>query len=146
MRIYTIGFTKKSASEFFELIKENKISMILDIRLSNSSQLAGFSKAPDLEFFLHEICRCKYAHDLDFAPTAELMEDFKSKKINLAQYETLYIELMESREAIPHFLKDYLHYENVCLLCSEETSATCHRRVFAELLLKNIPGASLKHL
>jgi uncharacterized protein (DUF488 family) len=146
MIIYTIGFTKKSASVFFELISENKIEMMLDIRLNNSSQLAGFSKGIDLEYFLRKICGCKYAHDLVFAPSAELMYDFKLKKIKLNQYETTYSELMESRKALDHFVKNYSEFESICLLCSEETPANCHRRVLAELLIRIIPEASLVHL
>lgn len=146
MKIYTVGFTKKSAGEFFELLKANKVGMLLDIRLNNSSQLAGFSKGPDLEYFLREICDCDYAHELVFAPSHELMEDFKSKKISLEQYEKTYSDLIKSRKGLEHFVKNYSKLDNVCLLCSEDKPAGCHRRVLAELLTKVIPGASLKHL
>jgi uncharacterized protein (DUF488 family) len=146
MIIYTIGFTKKNASDFFGLVKANKIAVMIDVRLNNSSQLAGFSKCPDIEYFLREICGCGYAHELIFAPSAELMEDFKSKKIKLAQYEKIYSELMDERKALDHFEKNYSQLDNVCLLCSEDTPANCHRRVLAELLLKIIAGASVKHL
>ncbi len=69
MKIYTIGFTQKSAKQFFELIKKNNINILLDIRLNNKSQLAGFTKGDDLEYFLSEICNCEYKHCLEYAPT-----------------------------------------------------------------------------
>lgn len=146
MDIFTIGFTKKSARQFFSLIKENRINLLLDIRLNNSSQLAGFSKGSDLEYFLTEICDCKYEHDLIFAPTAELMNGFKDKKITPEQFEQQYMDLMSSRGALKHFSSQYVNAKNVCLLCSEERPTYCHRRVLADMLISALADVNVYHL
>lgn len=146
MTIYTIGFTKKSARDFFELMKASQITLLLDIRLNNSSQLAGFSKGSDLSYFLSEICKCGYQYETIFAPTKELMQDFKSKKISPEQFEANYTQLMTARGALPYFMQHYATVGSVCLLCSEELPDSCHRRVLAELLIKEMPGTVLKHL
>lgn len=146
MTIYTIGFTKKSAHDFFELIKANQITLLLDIRLNNSSQLAGFSKGSDLNYFLSEICKCGYQYEAIFAPTKELMEDFKSKNITAEQFEINYTQLMTARSTLPYYIQHYATAGSVCLLCSEEFPDSCHRRVLAELLIKEMPGTVLKHL
>lgn len=146
MNIFTLGFTKKSAEQFFGLIKENNIDLLLDIRLNNSSQLAGFSKGSDLEFFLNEICNCKYNYDSLFAPTTELMNGFKDKKISLEQYEQQYIDLMVSRGAIKHFLNRYTKVENLCLLCSEDKPDQCHRRILADMLKSELPTIKVLHI
>ena len=146
MNLYTIGFTKKSARSFFESIKTNGIKMLIDIRINNSSQLAGFSKGSDLEYFLDKICNCRYKHEIIFAPTQEIMDSGKSKKISLEIFEKLYSELMETRNSLNYFIENYSSIKNICLLCSEDTPDNCHRRVLANLLLKTIPGVSVKHL
>lgn len=146
MTIYTIGFTKKSARDFFDLMKANQITLLLDIRLNNSSQLAGFSKGTDLEYFLGEICKCGYRYEAIFAPTKQLMEDFKSKKLTAEQFEISYTQLIAARGALPYFMQHYTTAGSICLLCSEELPDSCHRRVLAELLVKEMPGTVLKHL
>ena len=77
MKIYTMGFTQKSAETFFERIKENKIELLIDIRLNNQSQLAGFAKGRDLKYFLDKLCQCGYAHELRFAPEKKLLDEYK---------------------------------------------------------------------
>lgn len=98
MNIYTIGFTKKSAEQFFTILKDNKISKICDVRLNNSNQLAGFSKGRDLKFFLSRIGNIEYSHELIFAPTKEILDNYKKKKITWDEYEELYIGLLEERD------------------------------------------------
>ena len=93
MNLYTIGFAQKTASMFFELMKENNIDLLLDIRLNNKSQLAGFTKGQDLKYFLSEICNCDYIHYLYYAPTKDILDDYKHKKISWEQYEERYINL-----------------------------------------------------
>ena len=147
MTIFTIGFTKKTARTFFELIKANKIKTLLDIRLNNSSQLAGFSKGGDLEYFLEEICDCNYKHEMIFAPTKELMDNFKSNKMSVKEFETGYLQLMEERRAEAYFYELYAEVDSVCLLCSEDTTEHCHRRLLAEMLVNIHPDASvIKHI
>jgi len=95
LNIYTIGFTKKSARIFFTLLKENKINTVVDIRLNNKSQLAGFSKGEDLRYFLNEICSIEYKHDPDLAPSKEILSSYKDKKISWQQYEEQFGDLLE---------------------------------------------------
>ena len=85
-KIYTIGFTKKSAENFFEILEKNNISKIVDIRLNNTSQLAGFTKYPDIEFFLKKISHIEYVHDSLFSPLNETLKKYKSKNITWNDY------------------------------------------------------------
>ncbi|NLY50166.1 MAG: DUF488 domain-containing protein [Firmicutes bacterium] len=146
MKLYTLGFTKKSARAFFELLKSHGIGTLVDIRLNNSSQLAGFSKGSDLEYFLAEICNCDYHHELKFAPTKEIMDGFKSGQISLQQFEKLNSDLMAERNALSYFADKYLGCKDVCLLCSEDKPDKCHRRILANLILERLPGTTLLHL
>lgn len=138
MNIYTIGFTQKSAQKFFTLIKNNNIDLLLDIRLNNISQLAGFAKGKDLQFFLHEICNCNYIHDDAFAPTKFLLESYRAKKTSWADYEKVFNEILKSRPLKERFINLYGGYNNICLLCAEPTPEQCHRRLVAEYLKNNI--------
>ena len=146
MTVFTIGFTKKRAQEFFELIKTNEIKQLVDIRLNTNSQLAGFSKGNDLEYFLEEICGCGYCHEMIFAPTKELKDNFKSKKISVIQFENDYMQLLSDRNALNYFHKQYAMMDNICLLCSEDTPEHCHRRILAEMIAGKYPGTIIKHI
>ena len=97
MNLYTIGFTKKSARAFFELLKKIEIELLLDIRLNNKSQLAGFTKGDDLCYFLSEICNCKYRHCLEYAPTKDILDGYKKKNISWNEYEEMYTNLILKR-------------------------------------------------
>lgn len=145
MKLYTIGFTQKSAREFFNKIKSNKIELLLDIRLNNVSQLAGFAKGKDLEYFLNEICNCKYEHLISFAPTKELLENYRAKKISWSEYEKTFNNILMNRQIEKDFTK-YLNYENVCLLCTEPTADQCHRRLVAEYLKAKLPNIEIIHI
>jgi len=140
MRIFTIGFTQKSAEQFFELLKLHKIRVLVDIRLNNSSQLAGFTKGNDLKYFLKEICNAEYVHLLELAPTKEILDKYKKKIINWEEYEKLYLDLLESR-GVKEELARKLDpgFEHICLLCSEATPEKCHRRLAAEFIKNNYP-------
>ena len=134
MTVYTIGFTQKTAEQFFELIRSRGIQLLIDIRLNNSSQLAGFSKGNDLKYFLSAICACDYAYMAEFAPTKELMEGYKDKKISWKEYEEGYSSLIKSRGCLDELLELCKRHKNICLLCSEAAAANCHRRVLADML------------
>ena len=138
MKVYTLGFTKKTAQEFFTLIKENGVELLIDIRLNNNSQLAGFSKGADLEYFLKELCSCRYVYDEAFTPTKEIMDGMREKKLTVEQYDATFKALMQERGALPHFEKDYGKEKSLCLLCSEETPRMCHRRVLASLVKESM--------
>ncbi len=146
MIIYTIGFTQKSAEQFFNLICENKIELLLDIRLNNKSQLAGFAKGNDLKYFLNKICDCAYEHCLEFAPTGNILEAYRKKAINWNEYEQLYTELMNKRQAHFRFTERFSKYQQIVLLCSEPTAKQCHRRLLSELIQNTAPDIIVKHL
>ena len=146
MKLYTIGFTKKSARRFFELIKLHNIDVLVDVRLNNKSQLAGFTKEEDLEYFLSEICKCRYYHNILFAPTKEILDSYKKNQITWDEYVKQYEPLIEKRKAVQFFLKLFSEYDNVCLLCSEPTPEHCHRRLLAEMIKDENPSIDIMHL
>lgn len=146
MYLFTVGFTKKSAEQFFELIMKNEIEIVIDIRLNNQSQLAGFTKGRDLEYFLKKICHCKYEHNLLFAPTKEVLKKYKDKKITWDDYVVQYNDLITIRNMIEVFWKKYSMYERVLLLCSEQTPEHCHRRLLAEKLGGSCHNLLIVHL
>ena len=132
MKIYTIGFTQKSAEQFFELIKANQIELLIDIRLNNKSQLAGFTKGSDLAYFLREICGTKYIHCDEFAPSKDLLSNYQKGIVSWQEYETVFDDIMERRGAYKSFFMRFGGFDRVCLLCSEPTPEQCHRRLLAE--------------
>ena len=146
MTLYTIGFTQKSARQFFELIKAHRIDVLVDIRLNNKSQLAGFTKGDDLRYFLDVICHCRYRHCVEFAPTKEILDSYKKKQTDWDGYVRQFIPLMEKRRSVEKFFRDFSEYGSVCLLCSEPTPERCHRRLLAEMIADKHPEISIKHI
>ena len=147
MIIYTIGFTQKSAEKFFETIKQKNIKILIDVRLFNSTQLAGFAKKNDLKYFLKAICGCEYEHKILYAPTKKILDDYKKEKITWDQYELQYKFLIDERKAVKDFIKCFDGiYESVCLLCAEPTPEQCHRRLFAEMVKEKLDGVEIEHL
>lgn len=144
IKIFTIGFTKKNAKTFFTGLKKAGIKRIIDIRLNNVSQLAGFAKKDDLKYFLKELCSCDYIHLPQLAPTKELLDGYKKKTINWMEYEKQFIKILQSREA--HSLLSVYDFDNSCLLCSEPTPEKCHRRLVAEFLQKHSNNVEISHL
>ncbi len=130
-KIYTIGFTKKSAEEFFNILKKNNVKKVIDIRLNNTSQLAGFSKYPDIEFFLKRIIDVEYKHDLMFSPKKETLNNFKRKSITWEEYTKEFYDTMEERKIKDYIMRNYLDEDSICLLCSEESFKNCHRSLVA---------------
>lgn len=145
MKIFTIGFTKKSAENFFSLIKKSNVSTLLDVRLNNVSQLAGYAKRDDLRFFLKEICGTEYIHVPELAPTSEMLNAYKKGEISWATYEDKFLNLMSSRQ-IEKSIKPTL-LDNGCLLCSEHEPHMCHRRLVVEYLNEHSDlDLTVKHL
>lgn len=145
MKLFTIGFTQKSAQTFFELLKKNRVELLLDIRLNNRSQLAGFAKGDDLRYFLREICGCEYQYHPEYAPTKELLDGYRRKEIPWARYEIEYNALLRQRGDYLRFPEMFAAHENICLLCSEPEPAHCHRRLAAEMIASN-GGVEVVHL
>lgn len=145
MHILTMGFTKKNAEEFFGLIREYHVEILIDVRLNNQSQLAGFTKGRDIEFFLKEICDCKYSHEIQFAPTKDILNRYKKGQISWEKYEVEYNELIKKREVLNIFKQKYSIYDKVLLLCSEPTPECCHRRLLADFLNEEL-GIEVIHI
>jgi uncharacterized protein (DUF488 family) len=144
IRLYTIGFTGKSAKQFFSLLEGNGVRTILDTRISNASQLAGFAKGRDLEFFSKRIGNMGYVHNLDFAPTRELLDRYRRKEMSWNEYSKEYLSLLETRQIGKRVRIADL--ENNCLLCSEHSPEKCHRRLLAEYLHSFHPEVEIIHL
>ncbi len=130
--LFTIGFTKKSAEHFFNLLRNNGVKQLADIRISNSSQLAGFAKWKDLEFFVKEICHIPYRHIADFAPSKELLDQWHKQEVTWKEYEKIYIQLLKDRDILRKY--GIKAFDGSCFLCSEDTPEQCHRRLLAEYL------------
>jgi len=146
MNIYTIGFTQKNAETFFRLLIENNVECLVDVRLNNVSQLAGFTKANDLKYFLEKIANIKYIHNVNYAPTKDILDNYKKNKLSWCEYEQLYMNLIKKRNVERIFTKETQSYSNVCFLCSEPTAQYCHRRLLAEYLKNNIKNISIRNL
>ncbi len=142
--LYTIGFTKKSAEQFFTILRRAGVRKVIDIRLNNASQLAGFAKRDDLQYFLNEICDIEYIHRPDLAPTAELLKGYRDKSIDWDTYEQTFSELMRDRSAGKNIDRESL--EASCLLCSEAEATHCHRRLVAEYLRDALGNIEICHL
>ncbi|NES82202.1 MAG: DUF488 domain-containing protein [Moorea sp. SIO2B7] len=144
INLYTIGFTKKSAQEFFELLIKAGVKTVVDTRLNNVSQLAGFAKRKDLEYFLKTIGNIEYIHLLDLAPTKDILDAYKKKKGDWETYEKKFLTLMYSRKIEQKISPKIL--ENSCLLCSEAKPHYCHRRLVAEYLNQKWENLNICHL
>lgn len=145
MKIFTIGFTKKTARQFFELLENNGVECLVDIRLRPGGQLSGFAKKEDLKYFLKELIACDYRHIPELAPSDEILKTYRKNK-SWSQYVVSFEKLMDQRR-IPATLDQELFKENVCcLLCSEATPEQCHRRLVAERLAENWSGVEIIHL
>lgn len=140
MKVYTIGFTQKSAAEFFSLLEENQVQLLIDTRISNNSQLAGYTKSADLAYFLKRLADIAYVYRPDLAPTKDLLKRWRERAITWPTYEEEYLGLLDSRQAYQDFLTRYHDYDRVCLLCSEATPEHCHRRLLAEKLAETFPN------
>lgn len=145
-KLYTIGFTQKSAKTFFESLKNNNIETIIDIRLNNTSQLAGFAKFPDIAFFLNELCAINYIHDTKFAPQKTTLKNYKNKTIDWEQYVAEFDNTMKSRHIEEYIRKNYRNLNNMCLLCSEPTAEKCHRRLIADIFKSQYTHLEIIHL
>jgi uncharacterized protein (DUF488 family) len=144
MKIFTIGFTKKSAETFFTLLANAGVKRLVDVRLKNISQLAGFAKKDDLKYFLKAICHIEYVHLPAFAPTSEILDPYKKQKnCDWELYERQFLHLMRSRQ-IENTPREIL--DGACLLCSEETPDRCHRRLVAVYLKEHWGDVEIEHL
>lgn len=143
MTLFTIGFTKKSAEEFFEKILAAGVCTLIDVRLHNTSQLAAFTKRDDLAYLLRKIGNIVYLHKPEWAPTADILSAYQKREISWNEYESRFKFLLRERSiqnAVPANL------DGSCLLCSEPTAEKCHRRLVAEYLQCHFPDLAICHL
>lgn len=144
MRLTTIGFTKKRADRFFRLLRDSGAQRVVDVRLHNVSQLAGFAKRDDLAYFLREICGMDYVHVPELAPTKDILDDYKKRGGDWQAYEVSFRRLMRARRIEERLDRDII--ANSCLLCSEHEPHNCHRRLVAEYLNEHWGGVEIAHL
>ncbi|MFT5852171.1 MAG: hypothetical protein ACI87J_002147 [Colwellia sp.] len=145
MNIYTIGFTKKNAETFFSFIKSSNVSTLIDVRLNNVSQLAGFAKRDDLRFFLKELCNTDYVHAPELAPTKDILNAYKKGDMSWEKYEDKFLNLLSQRQVEKSVMPILL--DEGCLLCSEHEPHLCHRRLVVEYLNENSNlDLKVKHL
>jgi uncharacterized protein (DUF488 family) len=145
VEVYSIGFTKKTAEQFFGLLKSAGIRRLLDVRLNNVSQLAGFAKRKDLQYFLREICGAEYVHEALLAPTKEMLDDYKKRKGSWEEYEHRFRTLMADRHIEKKLERSALAVPTA-LLCSEPTPDHCHRRLVLEYLRDKWSELTIHHL
>jgi uncharacterized protein (DUF488 family) len=133
MQVYSIGFTKKTAERFFDALRQAGVRRLLDVRLHNSSTLAGFTKEADLPFFLRELCEAEYRHEPILAPSEELFRGIKGGRLSWPEYEAGFLRLMADRRVEDRLDRSVFSMRTV-LLCSEVTADKCHRRLVLEYL------------
>jgi uncharacterized protein (DUF488 family) len=144
MKLFTIGFTKKSAEVFFERLKKADVKRLIDIRLNNISQLAGFTKRDDLRYFTKMICDMDYVHVPALAPTQDILDAYKKQNGDWNLYERQFLSLMTKRRIEETTSREML--DGGCLLCSEEKPQHCHRRLVAEYLAEKWGDVEIEHI
>ena len=144
MTISTIGFTKKPARRFFDLLRQSGARRVVDVRFNNGSQLAGFAKKDDLAYFLGELCGIEYVHLPELAPTKELLDDYRKRRCSWQTYEERFIALMRERRIEKTLSRKIV--SDGCLLCSEDKPHRCHRRLVAEYLKHHWGDVEIVHL
>lgn len=144
IKLYTIGYTKKSAQKFFSLLSENNVKRILDIRLRNWTQMCAFSKYPDIKYFSESIANIEYEHNPDLSPSQELFDGYMKKQISWSEYEVIFNNLLSERN-----IKDTVDFERLngtCLLCCEDQPDQCHRRLVAEFFQAHNDQIEIVHI
>lgn len=146
MKLYTIGFTQKNAETFFELLRQNGVRCLIDIRLKPNGQLAGFAKQSDLPYFLDKlVCGCQYIYMPELAPTEDILNEYRKSR-DWQQYAQHFERLMDERNIPKTLKKEDFTSEPCCLLCSEPTPEKCHRRLVAERLATYWTDMEIIHL
>lgn len=143
-QVFTIGFNQKPAKEFFTKLSDTGVKRVIDVRLHNSSQLAGFTKKDDLKFFLKELCAIDYLHLPDLAPTQAIYDAYKKSGGTWQTYQSAFLELMSERQ-----IEKIVTHETLsggCLLCSESSPYHCHRKLVLEYLVPYLGAMDVTHI
>jgi len=144
IRIFTIGYAAKNAREFFTILKQAGVRKVIDVRLYNTSQLAGFTKRQDIKYFLQTIVSVDYVHLPIMAPTKQLLNDYKKGLISWQEYETQFKAIITQRQIQRHIMPQDVDMS--CFLCSEAKADNCHRRLVVEYLAEHWQNVSIHHL
>lgn len=144
MKVFTIGFTKKTARRFFETLRESGTVRVVDVRLNNVSQLSGFAKKDDLAYFLKAVCGIEYIHLPELAPTKTMLDEYKKERGDWATYEERFLSLIKERRIEETLPREVI--ADGCLLCSEDKPHHCHRRLVAEYLKQHWGDVEIAHL
>lgn len=146
-KLLTIGYTKKSLEDFIGRLRRAGVDCVVDIRLQNTSQLAGFAKRDDLEFLLKKGFGIDYVHIVEFAPTQEMLDHYHKSK-SWDDYRSGYSKLIDGRKMVELFqdMARQHGWKRPCLLCAEDKADTCHRRLLAEAIADAVPGLEVEHL
>ncbi len=144
VNLFTIGFTQKSAQFFFDTLINAGVKRVIDTRLNNVSQLAGFTKRADLKYFLQKLGDIEYVHMLDMAPNKEILDAYKKNNGDWETYEKKFLNLMSDRQIEKKVSPELI--DGSCLLCSEAKPHHCHRRLVAEYLSDKWGNISICHL
>lgn len=145
VELYTIGFTQKTAEQFFGLLRRHHVTTVVDTRVHPDSQLSGFARKRDLPYLLRELANCDYLHRLDMAPTEALLKQYRQDK-SWALYEAAFNTLLEERRLVENLDKAWWAAQRACLLCSEHEPDHCHRRLVAEYLAAQWEKVEIIHL
>lgn len=145
IQLYTIGFTKKTAQEFFTLLDKNGVTTLVDTRLKPDTQLSGFAKGRDLPYFLRNLIGCDYRSMPEMSPTEDLLGQYREDK-SWDEYEVGFRDLLEERSLITQLDRSWWEAQSACLLCSEHEPDHCHRRLVAEYLAAHWHGVTIHHL
>lgn len=144
IHLFTIGFTEKSAEQFFSLLLDSGVKKLIDTRVNNTSQLSGFAKGRDLAYFCGAIGGIEYEHRLDMAPTKELLSQYRKGGMGWAEYTERYLELLRRRKLRSKVqIRDL---DGACFLCSEHLPGECHRSLLADHLKEENPELEIVHL
>jgi len=144
VQLFTMGFTQKSAEQFFDTLIKSGVKTVIDTRLNNVSQLAGFTKKNDLKYFLKQVGGIDYVHILDLAPTKDILDEYKKNKGDWVVYEQKFLKLISDRQIEKKVTTELLNHG--CLLCSEANPHNCHRRLVAEYLSRKWENIKVCHL
>jgi uncharacterized protein (DUF488 family) len=145
LEIYTIGSTQSTAEHFFGRLSEAGVERVVDVRLSNSSQLAGFAKAQDLQYFLRRLIDVDYVYEPLLAPTQEIRDAYRKQKGSWEEYADSFMALMKER-SIENRLDPRAFETPTALLCSEASADRCHRSLVVAYLAQHWDDVSAVNL
>jgi uncharacterized protein (DUF488 family) len=143
--LFTIGYERRPLSVFIHTLQEAGVDALIDIRLRNTSQLAGYTKRDDLSFLLRQGFAIAYEHHPELAPTPEILDAYV-KDHDWSRFEADFTALLAERQAETVGRDILARFPAPCLLCHEATAEHCHRRLVAEWWAAHIPGLNVVHL